>query len=105
MTATVTNLGEIREYGKNTNLLNRKLTELEWSEALGLMKKHQMIEYPGALRELQDNTPIYIYSTVNLYCSLAMLNELMELYGEENTADETAEEDFYQDAFKQLGRD
>lgn len=105
LTATVTSLSEIREYGKNTNLLNRKLTETEQTEALGLMKKHQMIEYPGALRDIEDDTPIYIYSTVNLYCSLAMLNELMELYGEENTADETAEEDFYQNAYEQLGRD
>lgn len=105
LAATVTNLIEIREYGKNTNLLNRKLTEAEWSEALSLMKRHQIIEYPGALRDIADETPIYIYGTINLYCSLAMLNELTELYGEENTADETAKEDFYQDAYEQLGRD
>ena len=33
----VTSLGEIREYGRNTNLLNRRLTDLEWNEALALM--------------------------------------------------------------------
>lgn len=96
--ATVTNLGEIREYGKNTNLLNRKLTDLEWNEALALMKKHQILEYPGALKGMDDETPIYIYSTIHLYCSQAMLAELMERYGEEGAAGETAEEDFYQDA-------
>ena len=96
--ATVTNPEEIREYGKNTNLLNRKLTDSEWNEALALMKKHQILEYPGALKEMDDGTPIYIYSTVNLYCSQAMLAELMERYGEEGASGETAEEDVYQDA-------
>ena len=100
LSATATNLAEIREYGKNTNLLCAKLPDLEWNEALGLMKRHQIIEYPGALRDMDDTTPIYIYSTVNLYVSSAMLNELMEQYKEEDVFSETVEEDFYQDAFK-----
>lgn len=105
LAATVTCLEEIREYGKSTSLLNQKLPESEWKEALSLMKKHQMIEYPGALKELEDQTPIYIYSAINLYCSQAMVNELLELFKEENAADETEEENFYKDAAKQLGRD
>lgn len=97
LSATVTSLEEIREYGKNTNLLNQKLTDNEWREALSLMKRHQMIEYPGALKDMEDNTPIYIYSTINLYCSSAMINELLEAYGEEVDADETGEENIYED--------
>ena len=64
------------------------------------MKKHQVIEYPGALRDLEDNTPIYIYSTINLYCSSAMINELLEAYKEEADTDEagTVEENIYQNA-------
>lgn len=95
--ATVTTLEEFREYGKNTNLLNQKLTDAEWKEALSLMKKHQIVEYPGALRDMNDRTPIYIYSTINLYCSSAMINELLEAYREEK-ADETVEENIYPDA-------
>lgn len=100
LSATVTNLEELREYGKNTNLLNQKLTDGEWKEALSLMKKHQIIEYPGALRDLEDHTPIYIYSTINLYCSSAMINELLEAYREETDTDEarTVEENIYQNA-------
>lgn len=100
LSATVTNLEELREYGKNTNLLNQKLTDGEWKEALSLMKKHQVIEYPGALRDLEDHTPIYIYSTINLYCSSAMINELLEAYREEADIDEarTVEENIYQNA-------
>ena len=100
LSATVTNLEEYREYGKNTNLLNQKLTDGEWKEALSLMKKHQVIEYPGALRDLEDHTPIYIYSTINLYCSSAMINELLEAYKEEADTDEagTVEENIYQNA-------
>ena len=100
LSATVTNLEELREYGKNTNLLNQKLTDGEWKEALSLMKKHQVIEYPGALRDLEDHTPIYIYSTINLYCSSAMINELLEAYREEADTDDarTVEENIYQNA-------
>lgn len=100
LSATVTNLEEYREYGKNTNLLNQKLTDSEWKEALSLMKKHQVIEYPGALRDLEDHTPIYIYSTINLYCSSAMINELLKAYREEADTDEagTVEENIYPDA-------
>lgn len=90
--ATVTNLEEIREYGKNTNLLNRKLAGAEWREALYLMNRHQIIELPGAVRDVEDRTPIYLYSTINLYVSAADMNELIEQYGEEDAEDETTEE-------------
>ena len=103
--------GVIAETGRRTDqkielsesqmtLLNQKLTDGEWKEALSLMKKHQVIEYPGALRDLEDHTPIYIYSTINLYCSSAMINELLEAYREEADTDEarTVEENIYQNA-------
>lgn len=96
--ATVTTLEEIREYGKNTNLLNRKLTVAEWREALYLMSKHQMIELPGAVRDVEDRTPIYLYSTINLYVSAADINALVEEYREETAENETIEENIYPDA-------
>ena len=92
LSATATNLAEIREYGKNTNLLNRKLAAAEWREALYLMNRHQMIELPGAVRDVEDQTPIYLYSTINLYVSAADINELIKQYGEEAAEDETIEE-------------
>lgn len=98
LNATVTNLEEIREYGKNTNLLNRKLTGAEWREALYLMNRHQMIELPGAVRDVEDQTPIYLYSTVNLYVGAADINELIEEYREEAPENETIEEIISADA-------
>ena len=94
--ATVTNLEELRTYGKNTNLLNRKLTVAEWREALYLMSKHQMIELPGAVRDVEDQTPIYLYSTINLYVTASDMNALIEEYKEE-AANETIEEDIHPD--------
>lgn len=105
--ATVTNLAEMREYGKNTNLLPRKLTSAEWKEALYLMRVHQMIDVPGAVREVEDHTPIYIYSTINLYCASMDVNEIVEKYREEvqkflsteeEEGREAGEEDVYPDA-------
>lgn len=81
--ATTTNLAEIREYGKNTNLITRRLTVQEWQDALVLMKTHQMIELPGAIANLEDDTPIYIYSTVNIFCSAMDINELVQRYQDE----------------------
>ena len=98
LNATVTTLTEIREYGKNTNLLNRKLTVAEWREALYLMSKHQMIELPGAVRDVEDHTPIYLYSTINLYVSASDIGELIEEYREEAAVNETIEEDIFPDA-------
>lgn len=98
LNATVTTLEEIREYGKNTNLLNRKLTLAEWREALYLMSKHQMIELPGAVRDVEDHTPIYLYSTISLYVSAADINALVEEYREEAAENETIEEDIFPDA-------
>ena len=102
--ATVTNLREIREYGKNTNLLNRRLTTQEWQEAVGQLKTHQVIELPGAVANLEDETPIYIYSTVNIFCCSVEIAELVRRYTEEEAdvemtkevTGETGEEDFYQ---------
>ena len=60
LNATVTNLAEIREYGKDTNLINEKLTMAEWKDALYVMSKHQIIEMPGAIQNVEDQTKIYI---------------------------------------------
>lgn len=103
--ATVTTLAEIREYGRNTGLLPGKLNAQDWQAALNLMKSHQMIELPGAILNVEDQTPIYIYGTVNIFCSSTAINELVQRYrddaeekmmeGEE--ASETGEEDLYPD--------
>ena len=81
--ATVTTLAEIREYGRNTGLLPGKLNAQDWQAALNLMKTHQMIELPGAVANLEDFTPIYIYSTVNVFCSAMDINELVRTYQDE----------------------
>lgn len=92
LNATVTTLREIREYGRNTNLLVKKLTNQEWQEALVLFKTHQIIELPGAVGNLEDDTPIYIYNTINIFCSSVDINELVKRYEEETENTETAEE-------------
>lgn len=100
--ATVTNLEEIREYGRNTNLITKRLTAQEWQEALTLMKTHQIIELPGAIGNLEDHTPIYIYGTVNIYCSSMDINELVNRYKTEieelleEDSSESIKEDIYE---------
>ena len=100
LNATVTNLAEIREYGKNTNLINEKLTMAEWKDALYVMSKHQIIEVPGAIQNVEDQTKIYIYSTINLYCSGVDIQALIKEYvDEEGGAEvEAGEEDIYKNA-------
>ena len=100
LNATVTNLAEIREYGKDTNLINEKLTMAEWKDALYVMSKHQIIEVPGAIQNVEDQTKIYIYSTINLYCSGVDIQALIKEYvDEEGGAEvEAGEEDIYKNA-------
>lgn len=93
LNATTTNLTEIREYGKNTNLITRKLTGQEWQEALVLMKTHQILELPSAIANLEDHTPIYIYSTINLFCSAMDINELVREYQNEIDQTDSIEEE------------
>lgn len=90
LNATVTCLREIRESGRNTNLLTRKLTNQEWQDALMLFKVHQIIELPGAVGNVEDDTPIYIYSTINIFCSSMDINELVAQY--QNQLEEDPEE-------------
>ena len=103
LNATTTNLAEIREYGKNTNLINYKLTMGEWKEALYVMSKHQIIEVPGAIQNVEDETPIYIYSTINLYCGsmdiTALIKEYQEdQYAEEEITEEVSEQEIQEEA-------
>ena len=93
--ATTTSLAEIRRYGKETNLITRRLTAQEWQEALILMKTHQMIELPSAIGNLEDDSPIYIYSTINIFCSAADINELVEMFKGETGETEEQEEAEY----------
>ena len=82
LNATVTSLEEIREVGSSTNLLARRLTVQEWQDSLTMLKTHQIIELPGAIGSLEDDTPIYIYSTINIFCSSVELGELVKSYAD-----------------------
>lgn len=95
LNAPLTTLREIREYGKNTNLITEKLTQSQWKEALYLMRMHQVIDVPGAVRDVEDDTPIYIYSTVNLYITASDINALIDEYKGEESENETAKETLY----------
>ena len=63
--------------------MKRKLTDQEWYDALNLFKTHQILEIPGAIGNVEDETPLYIYSTVNIFCSAMDIRELLEIYRDE----------------------
>ncbi len=93
LNASVTNLREIRTYGMNTGLLTEKLTVGEWNEALNVMKRHQILEIPGAVSNLEDDAPLYIYSTINMYCPAKEINELIKKYKGEEEEEEVTEDE------------
>lgn len=45
-----------------------------------MLKTHQIIELPGAIGSLENDSPIYIYSTINIFCSSVELGELVKSY-------------------------
>lgn len=57
------------------------------------MSKHQIIEVPGAIQNVEDETPIYIYSTINLYCGSMDITALIKEYQEEQYAEEEITEE------------
>ena len=69
LNATVTSLEEIREVGRSTNLLARRLTVQEWQDTLTMLRTHQIIELPGAVGSLEDSI-----------CSSVELGELIKNY-------------------------
>lgn len=107
LNATVTSLLEIRRYGTETNLITKKLTAGELNESLGMLKRHQMIELPSAIGNLEDDSPIYIYNTINILCPTADINAIINEYAKEMDEvqleyseakeEELSEEDIYQD--------
>ena len=82
--ATVTNMEEIRIYGKDTNLLTRKLTAQEWQEAFSMLRTNQILEIPGAIGNMTDDTPILINRTILMFCRYSDMNELLARYRSED---------------------
>lgn len=80
--ATVTSLSELRKYGSQTGLIVNKLNNTEWNDALSLFKRHQIIELPKAIGELEDDAPIYMYSTINVLFPTTTVNELLDSFKE-----------------------
>lgn len=106
LNATVTTLAEIRRYGTETSLITKKLTAGELSESLSMLKRHQMIELPSAIGNLEDDSPIYMYSTIHILCPTADINAIVKEYAKEmdeiqleydGQKEEKDEEDIYQD--------
>lgn len=107
--ATVTNRAELRKYGVDTNLITEKLTAAEWYEAFNVFKRHQMIELPCAILDMEDETPIYMYSTINILCPTVDISAVVKQYASnedgqqrievpadrEEENDGTAEENIY----------
>ena len=60
------------------------MTAKEWKDALTLMRIHQMIDVPGAVQDIEDDTPIYIYSTIHLFVTAGDIRKLLKEY-QENT--------------------
>ena len=93
LNAPVTNLAEIRAYGVDTGLLPERVPEAEWNETLSTLKIHQMIEIPGAIANLTDELPIYINTTVNIYCSAVDINALIARYCGETEEEKSGKEE------------
>ena len=102
-------LALIWKYGVDTNLITDKLTAAEWYEAFNVFKRHQMIELPCAISDMEDDTPIYLYSTIHILCPTMDISAVVKQYAayedgqqrlenlEDGEEEEhgAAEEDFY----------
>lgn len=63
----------------------------EMRRTIALLKKYQIVEPLDILEELNENTRMIIYPTVNLVLSGDHIRELLESFSEEeNSGEETA---------------
>ena len=67
---------EIRDYGDKTGLITETIPETTWDSTLTFLKNKNIIVYPGAIRNLEDDTPIYITEMILIAMSLERMKRI-----------------------------
>ncbi len=66
----ITNWKEIREQGDMIQLFrNEKIASHKWIKTFQKLRNHHIIEIGGSINLMIDETPIYIYPTLNILCA------------------------------------
>lgn len=76
-------------------MITRRLTAQEWPGGIDSDENTPDDRTPSAIGNLEDDSPIYIYSTINIFCSAADINELVEMFkGETGETEEQKEAEY-----------
>ena len=87
----VTSLGEIHEKLGMYRLLRKQPSVTEIRRTLALLKRYQLIEPLDVLEEMDGQSRLVIYPTVNVVLMGDDVRALVESYGEEDEGDGEAE--------------
>ncbi len=87
----VTSLGEIHEKLGTYRLLKKQPSVTEIRRTLALLKRYQLIEPLDVLEEMDGQSRLVIYPTVNVVLMGDDVRALMDTYGEEDEEDGEAE--------------
>ena len=90
-TRIVATAGEINQKAGAFRVIKSIPSPTEMRRTIALLKKYQIVEPLDILEELNENTRMIIYPTVNLVLSGDHIRELLESFSEEeNSGEETA---------------
>lgn len=83
-----TTLGEINERVGSFNLLRERPSLTEIKRTLTLLKKYQLVEVLDPLEELESETRVIIYPSINMVLLGEEVRQLLESFQEESGAEE-----------------
>lgn len=92
-----TTLGDINERVGSFNLLKDRPSLTEIKRTLTLLKKYQLVEVLDPLEELESETRIIIYPSINMVLLGEEVKHLLESFQEETVPEEVQTEAFRED--------
>lgn len=87
----VTTLGELTAKTAEFGLIKTLTSQAEMKRALNVLKRYQLIEVPESMEELDNQTRILIFPSINVVLMREDILKLLERFAGEETAKEEGE--------------
>lgn len=98
----VTTLGELTAKAGEFGLIKSLTSQAEMKRALNVLKRYQMIEVMDSMEELDNQTRILIFPSINVVLMREDIISLLDLFAREADKEEPAEEEAAQEEAVQV---
>lgn len=83
-----TTLGELTAKAGEFGLIKSLTSQAEMKRALNVLKRYQLIEVPDSMEELNNQTRIFIFPSIQIVLMREEIRKLLELFSGEDTVNE-----------------